>query len=105
VAAGGQSRLDDLGHVLGPGGGHQQGLGPEVDAHRRVEDEGPHPLPHLGPAGLAGQHGPKPVSQEPGLGGLAGGLAALEGDEPPPHCSNPPDPAEGAVVRPSGPSD
>ena len=82
-----QGRVDDLGDVLGPVGGVQQGLA--VRRHAGVggvEQQRAQPHPDLGRAGLVGGHDvvallAQPDRDQPGLRGLAHSLAALEREE------------------------
>ena len=79
---------DDVGHVLGPVGGVQQRLGLGGDDSRGIEQQLAQPCTDRRVARLVrdddlvaalGQG----VGQDPELGGLAGALAALEGEEVP----------------------
>ena len=87
--AAGQRRRDHPVDVLGLVGGVEQRLGAVRDvAGGRVEHDPAQLLPDLGVPRLVGQQdvvplGLEPVAQQPGLGGLAGALAALERDEAP----------------------
>ena len=82
LQGGADHRFDEL----GPGGREQQRLGPRVELRLRVEQHRPDPLPRRGATGLAGHdHLAAPALQDPAeqlqLGGLAGPLDPLEGDQ------------------------
>ena len=86
-AALGQRGEDHLAHQLGPGGGEQQCLGLGGQRDGGVLQDGAHQLPGLGAAGLADTHGviAQRAGQQLGLGGLAGAVDSLEGDEQAAH--------------------
>ncbi len=73
--------------VLRAVGGVEQGLRAVGQSRRRhVEQDRPQALADRGRAGLAGEHdlvslAPDPLGEGLGLGGLAGAVAALQGDE------------------------
>ncbi len=83
----GQCRRDDALDVLGLVGGVEQRLGAVGErAGGRVEHDLAQLLADLGVAGLVGEQHVvpllgEPAEQQPGLGRLAGTLAALERDE------------------------
>ena len=85
----GQRGQHDLVDVLGLVGGVDQGLGPRRQrAGGVVEHDAAQDRADVGAAGLAGeQHAVaellEPVDEHPGLGGLAGTLTTLEGEEHP----------------------